>query len=103
MGSVGRGQVRKANSTRPIQRRAGQVPASARRSVDVLSVQAFDAYEMEKLAVPRAAGSDFVLVNLLREPARSFVTSPGLWPRPGLELRVLSCWWPSRWCLARRR
>jgi integrase/recombinase XerD len=31
-------------------------------------VQAFDAYEFERLAVPRAASSDFVLVNLFREP-----------------------------------
>ena len=31
-------------------------------------VQAFDAYEFERLAVARAAESDFVLVNLFREP-----------------------------------
>jgi integrase/recombinase XerD len=37
--------------------------------LDFLVVQAFDAYEIERLAVRRAAGSDFVLVNLFREPA----------------------------------
>lgn len=31
-------------------------------------MQAFDAYEFERLAVARAAESDFVLVNLFREP-----------------------------------
>ena len=36
--------------------------------LDFMTVQAFDAYEFERLAVPRAAGSDFVLVNLFREP-----------------------------------
>ena len=36
--------------------------------LDFVTVQAFDAYEFERLAVPRAAGSDFVLVNLFREP-----------------------------------
>ncbi len=36
--------------------------------LDFLVVQAFDGYEFERLAVPRAAGSDFVLVNLFREP-----------------------------------
>jgi integrase len=36
--------------------------------LDFLVVQAFDGYEFERLAVPRAAESDFVLVNLLREP-----------------------------------
>ncbi len=35
--------------------------------LDFVTVQAFDAYEFERLAVPRAA-SDFVLVNLFREP-----------------------------------
>jgi integrase/recombinase XerD len=37
--------------------------------LDFLVVQAFDAYEFERLGVPRAAASDFVLVNLFREPA----------------------------------
>src|ERR1022692_1154241 len=37
--------------------------------LDFLTVQAFDAYEFERMRVPRAAGSDFVLVNLFREPA----------------------------------
>lgn len=36
--------------------------------LDFLLVQAFDAYVFERLAVPRAAGSDFLLVNLFREP-----------------------------------
>ena len=36
--------------------------------LDFVTVQAFDAYEFERLTVPRAAGSDFVLVNLFREP-----------------------------------
>ena len=36
--------------------------------LDFVTVQAFDAYEFERLAVPRAASSDFVLVNLFREP-----------------------------------
>ena len=36
--------------------------------LDFLTVQAFDAYEFERLRVPRAACSDFVLVNLFREP-----------------------------------
>lgn len=36
--------------------------------LDFLVVQAFDGYEFERLAVTRAAGSDFVLVNLFREP-----------------------------------
>lgn len=36
--------------------------------LDFLVVQAFDGYEFERLAVPQAAESDFVLVNLFREP-----------------------------------
>ena len=36
--------------------------------LDFLVVQAFDGYEFERLAVPRAGESDFVLVNLFREP-----------------------------------
>lgn len=36
--------------------------------LDFLVVQAFDGYEFERLAVPRATESDFVLVNLFREP-----------------------------------
>ena len=36
--------------------------------LDFLVVQAFDGYEFERLAVARAGGSDFVLVNLFREP-----------------------------------
>ncbi|WP_457920744.1 tyrosine-type recombinase/integrase [Mycolicibacterium novocastrense] len=36
--------------------------------LDFLVVQAFDGYEFERLTVPRAGGSDFVLVNLFREP-----------------------------------
>ncbi len=36
--------------------------------LDFMTVQAFDAYEFERLAVPGAAASDFVLVNLFRKP-----------------------------------
>jgi integrase len=36
--------------------------------LDFLTVRAFDTYEFERMRVPRAAGSDFVLVNLFREP-----------------------------------
>jgi integrase/recombinase XerD len=36
--------------------------------LDFLVVQAFDGYEFERLAVPRAGESDFVLVNLFRGP-----------------------------------
>jgi site-specific recombinase XerD len=46
--------------------------AKSRRSrvvpLDFLTVQAFDAYEFERVAVPAASGSDFVLVNLFRAP-----------------------------------
>lgn len=44
--------------------------------LDFVSVQAFDAYEFERLAVPQAAASDFVLVNLSREPLGAPMT-PG--------------------------
>lgn len=37
--------------------------------LNFVTVQAFDAYELERLAVPGAAASDFVLVRLFREPA----------------------------------
>ena len=37
--------------------------------LDFLVVQAFDAYEFERMGVPQAAGSDFVLVSLFRGPA----------------------------------
>ena len=36
--------------------------------LDFLTVQAFDTYQFERMAVPAAAGSDFVLVNLFRAP-----------------------------------
>jgi len=36
--------------------------------LDFLVVQAFDGYEFERLSVPRAGESDFLLVNLFREP-----------------------------------
>jgi integrase/recombinase XerD len=36
--------------------------------LDFVTVQAFDTYEFERVRVRRAAGSDFVLVNLFREP-----------------------------------
>ena len=37
--------------------------------LDFLVVQAFDAYEFERMGVPQAAAGDFVVVNLFREPA----------------------------------
>jgi integrase/recombinase XerD len=43
-------------------RRARVVP------LDFVVVQAFDTYEFERMRVARAAGSDFVFVNLFREP-----------------------------------
>ena len=36
--------------------------------LDFLTVQAFDTYQLERMPVPRAAASDFVVVNLFREP-----------------------------------
>ena len=36
--------------------------------LDFLAVQAFDAYWFERMAVPAAAGGDFVFVNLFRPP-----------------------------------
>jgi integrase/recombinase XerD len=36
--------------------------------LDFLTVRAFDTYALERARVDRAAGSDFVLVNLFREP-----------------------------------
>jgi site-specific recombinase XerD len=36
--------------------------------LDFLTVQAFDTYQCERITVPAAAGSDFVLVNLFRGP-----------------------------------
>ena len=36
--------------------------------LDFLVVQVFDVYEFERFAVPRAGESDFLLVNLFREP-----------------------------------
>jgi integrase/recombinase XerD len=37
--------------------------------LDFLTVQAFDAYEFERMTVPAAASADFVFVNLFRPPA----------------------------------
>jgi integrase len=37
--------------------------------LDFLTVQAFDTYQFERMAVPGAAASDFVFVNLSRPPA----------------------------------
>ena len=39
--------------------------------LDFVAVQAFDAYEFERMRVPAASGSDFVLVNLFRAPIGS--------------------------------
>src|SRR6516165_4587348 len=36
--------------------------------LDFLLVQVFDVYDFERFAVPRAAESDFLLVNMFREP-----------------------------------
>jgi integrase/recombinase XerD len=36
--------------------------------LDFLTVQAFDTYEFERMTVPQAAVSDFVFVNLFRDP-----------------------------------
>jgi integrase len=36
--------------------------------LDFITVQAFDTYEFERMRIRRAATSDFVLVNLFREP-----------------------------------
>ena len=36
--------------------------------LDFLVVQAFDTYELERMRVPQAASSDFVLINLFRAP-----------------------------------
>ncbi len=36
--------------------------------LDFVTVQAFDTYEFERMRVPQAAASDFVLVNLFRGP-----------------------------------
>ena len=36
--------------------------------LDFMTVQAFDAYEFERMTVPAAASADFVLVNLFRSP-----------------------------------
>ena len=36
--------------------------------LDFLVVQGFDSYEFERMRIPAAAGSDFVLVNLFRAP-----------------------------------
>jgi integrase/recombinase XerD len=41
---------------------------SGRLPLDFLVVQAFDVYSFQRLAVPRAAAGDFVVVNLFREP-----------------------------------
>jgi integrase/recombinase XerD len=49
----------------------GAVAKSRRQRIvplDFVTVQAFDAYGFERMRVPRAADSDFVLVNLFREP-----------------------------------
>ena len=37
--------------------------------LDFVTVQAFDSYEFERIAVPAAASSDFMFVNLFRAPA----------------------------------
>ena len=44
----------------------GEVARQRVVPLDFLVVQAFDTYELERMRVPRAAGSDFVFVNLFR-------------------------------------
>jgi integrase len=63
--------------------------------LDFLVVQAFDAYEFERLHVPRAGGGDFVLVNLFREPVGAPMAPDALGAllaaagrRAGLERRL---------------
>ena len=49
----------------------GAVAKSRRQRIvplDFVTVQAFDTYEFERMRVPQAADSDFVLVNLFRGP-----------------------------------
>jgi hypothetical protein len=48
-----------------------------------VTVQAFDAYEFERMTVPAAAWSDFVAVNLFRSPGRH-ADAAGCGQRPGL-------------------
>ncbi|MEV7971394.1 tyrosine-type recombinase/integrase [Sphaerisporangium sp. NPDC088356] len=63
--------------------------------LDFLLVQAFDAYEFERLTIERASDSDFTLVNLFREPigapmppdaVNAIVSAAGR--RAGLDRRV---------------
>jgi site-specific recombinase XerD len=63
--------------------------------LDFLLVQALDAYVFERAAVTRAAASDFVLVNLFREPVgapmppdavNALISAAG--KRAGLSLQV---------------
>lgn len=51
--------------------------------LDFLAVQAFDGYQLERLTVPRAGESDFLLVNLFRDPV-------GAPMRPGAINELLS-------------
>ena len=53
-------------------RRSRAVPLSS------LVVQAFDTYELERARCPAAAGSDFVFVNLFREPLGAPVRPDGI-------------------------
>ena len=50
--------------------------------LDFLAVQAFDTYRFERMAVPAAAASDFVFVNLFRASRRR-ADAPGRDQRPG--------------------
>lgn len=63
--------------------------------LDFLVVQAFDAYEFERLHVPRAGSGDFLLVNLFREPVGAPMAPDALGTliaaagrRGGLERRI---------------
>ena len=50
--------------------------------LDFVTVQAFDAYEFERMTVPAAASADFVFVNLFRSPAGR-ADAAGCGQRPG--------------------
>jgi integrase len=46
--------------------------------LDFLAVRAFDTYALERMSVPQASGSDFVLVNLFRPPAGAPMRPDGI-------------------------
>ena len=69
LGARWRGRICTWCAGRTIRTGRGRSPAgSAAVPLDFLVVRAFDTYEFERMRVPRAADSDFVFVNLFREP-----------------------------------